>query len=85
MIVKYVVCIEGDDEYHLSLKFRSIYRVLPDAVAAKHGWIRVIDETGEDYLYPQSRFEAVELTEEVEQALFAAEKIDQNTLITEHP
>ena len=85
MTEKYVVCIKGDDEYHFSLKFRSIYRVLPDAVAAKHGWIRVIDETGEDYLYPRSRFEAVDLTAGAEQALFAADEMGQDTLVTERP
>ena len=83
MTEKYVVCIEGDDEYQLSLKFRSIYRVLPDAVAAKHGWIRVIDETGEDYLYPRSRFEVVDLTDAAEQALFAADEIGQDALVME--
>ena len=85
MAEKYVVCVKGDDQYHLSLKFRSIYRVLPDAVAAKHGWIRVIDETGEDYLYPRSRFETVDLTEEAEQALFAASERGQDDLVTERP
>lgn len=85
MTEKYVVCVKGDDEYELSLKSRSIYRVLPDSLAAERGWIRVIDETGEDYLYPRSRFKAVDLTEEAEQALFAADGIGRDALVTERP
>ncbi|MDD9982510.1 MAG: hypothetical protein OXU81_14330 [Gammaproteobacteria bacterium] len=45
------------------------YRILPDAKAAKEGLIRVIDESGEDYLYPESRLVAIELPESVEDAL----------------
>ena len=41
---------------------RKIYRALPDAEAAKHGYIRVVDETGEDYLYPRKYFIAVALS-----------------------
>ena len=52
----HVTCIRTDE--HASLKLYGVYRVLPDEVAAKHQLIRVVDESGEDYLYPASYFEA---------------------------
>ena len=48
-----------------SLELRKIYEVLDDLDAERHGQIRVIDESGEDYLFPASRFIAVELPQEV--------------------
>ena len=50
---------------------RKIYRVLPDERAVKFGWLRVVDESEEDYLYPSDYFIPIELTEEIEQALYA--------------
>ena len=47
---------------------RRVYRVLPDAAAARRGLIRVIDESGEDYLYPARLFVAVELPREAGKA-----------------
>ena len=54
------------------LEIRKVYRVLPDARAAKDGLIRVIDESGEDYLYPADYFVPVELPREAERALSPA-------------
>ena len=51
---KYVVCVKNQD-YPASLEVGKIYRTLPDD-AAKHSLIRVIDESGEDYLYPNAYF-----------------------------
>ena len=68
---KFVVCIDSGD-WPDDLVVHKIYRVLPDQAAAKVGWIRVIDETEEDYLYPSGHFVPVEFTEEVEQLLYAA-------------
>jgi len=65
---KYVICIKNDD-YPASLELRKIYRILPDAVAAKHHRLRVIDESGEDYLYPAKYFLAIDLPLSVEKAL----------------
>ena len=59
--IRYVVCIKNDGNPE-SLELRKIYRALPDAEAAKHGYIRVVDETGEDYLYPRKYFIAVALS-----------------------
>ena len=71
MSAKYVVCIENGG-YKASLEVRKIYRALPDKSADKVGWIRVIDESGEDYLFPGKYFMPIELTEEIEQALYAS-------------
>jgi hypothetical protein len=53
---RFVVCLRNDG-YELDLTPRKLYRVLPDPSAERSGWIRVIDDTGEDYLYPEKYFE----------------------------
>lgn len=72
MSAKYVVCIDNGG-YKASLEVRKIYRTLPDDEASKHGWIRVIDESDEDYLFPGDYFIPIELSEEVEKALAIAD------------
>jgi hypothetical protein len=52
---QFVICIENS-EYPTSLEKRKIYEAIPDAEAAKLGQVRVIDESGEDYLYPVEFF-----------------------------
>jgi hypothetical protein len=66
-----VVCISNVG-YEVSLEPRKLYEVLPDAEAAKHGQLRVVDETGEDYLYPQSHFAEIVLPQAVRKAVLAA-------------
>ena len=56
----FVVCIDNS-EYPASLEIRKIYEVVPDAKAKKLDQIRIIDESGEDYLFPEDLFEAIEL------------------------
>jgi len=68
---KFVVCIKNDD-YEVSLEIRKIYSVIPDDEASKHGLIRVIDESDEDYLYPKDYFVPIELSQTVIEALSAA-------------
>jgi hypothetical protein len=68
--LQFVICIQNKDTEDLEL--RKIYQVLPDEAAAKDGYIRVIDESGEDYLYPADYFIRIELPQEVEQALLVA-------------
>ena len=58
--MQYVLCIKNDGNPE-SLELRKVYRTLPDADAAKHGYTRVVDETGEDYLYPRQYFLAIAL------------------------
>ncbi|MEK6288712.1 MAG: hypothetical protein AABO57_23590 [Acidobacteriota bacterium] len=63
-ISSYVLCI-NDGGYPESLEVRKVYAVLPDERAAANNYIRVIDETGEDYLYPKKYFVSIELPPEV--------------------
>lgn len=68
---QYVVCVKNDD-YPASLELRKIYRLLRDFTANKLGMLRVIDESGEDYLYPEDHFVAIKLTPAVERAVRSA-------------
>ncbi|HEY0080026.1 MAG TPA: hypothetical protein VGB73_15545 [Pyrinomonadaceae bacterium] len=68
---KFVVCIDNAG-YPASLELHKIYRVLPDEDAATEGDLRVIDESGEDYLYPAEYFVLIELPKAVEQSLLRA-------------
>ena len=52
---RFVVCIDNSD-YPASLELHKIYRVLPDRRAAVDDYFRVVDESGEDYLYSAKRF-----------------------------
>lgn len=65
----FVVCIrnEGCEDLHL----RTLYPQLADESAARSGFIRVIDESGEDYLYPEGNFLRLDLPNTVEEALAA--------------
>jgi hypothetical protein len=65
---KYAVCVRNDD-YEASLELRKLYAVLPDDFGDQHDLIRVIDESGEDYLYPTSYFVRLELPRALEAAL----------------
>jgi hypothetical protein len=65
---QFVVCI-NNVEYPASLELHKIYRVLPDRDAAREGDLRVVDESGEDYLYPAEWFVSVELPRRVKTSL----------------
>jgi hypothetical protein len=64
----FVVCIRNTG-YGASLERHKIYRVVADAAAAADGDIRVIDESGEDYLYPSSYFAPIKVPAAVEKSL----------------
>jgi hypothetical protein len=68
---RFVVCID-DGGYVDDLKVKTIYQVLPDESAAKSNYIRIIDETGEDYLYPADLFAPIDLSRKLEKVLLAA-------------
>ncbi len=67
---KFALCIRNDDCEDLEVQ--KVYRVLPDARAARDGYVRVVDESGEDYLYPESYFVPVRLPKKAQEALLAA-------------
>ncbi len=70
-VYQFAACL-NNAEYPASLELHKIYRVLPDEDAAADGDLRVIDESGEDYLYPASWFVEMGLPEAVEQSLLRA-------------
>jgi hypothetical protein len=69
-IQQFALCVDNRDCE--DLERRKIYQVLPDEEAEKEGFLRVIDESGDDYLYPQSYFVLVQLPREAQDALQAA-------------
>jgi hypothetical protein len=68
---QFVICVQNED-YPASLELWKVYRVVPDEKAARHQLIRVIDESGEDYLYAESQFVPIKLPQAVEEALLRA-------------
>ena len=67
---KLLICIDNEG-YEASLERRKIYVALPDAAAEKNGHVRVIDESGEDYLFAKSMFIAVDLPIATRRAVLA--------------
>lgn len=57
---QFVICVDNEG-YPASLERWKVYRALPDGEGDTHGMVRVIDESGEDYLYPKDRFRPIEL------------------------
>ncbi len=68
---QFVVCVDNSD-YAASLELHKIYRSLPDADAKTDGDIRVVDESGEDYLYSLERFVPIEVPALVRKSLVHA-------------
>jgi len=66
-----VLCLRNDG-YEVSLERRKIYQVVPDRDAATHHQLRVVDESGEDYLYPAAFFAAIALPVALRRAVLAA-------------
>ena len=66
-----VVCVDNEG-YAVSLEKRKIYVALRDAVAEKLSMLRIVDESGEDYLYPKSFFRTIALPQAVKRAVLAA-------------
>jgi hypothetical protein len=66
-----VVCVNNDG-YPASLEKRKLYVMLPDPAAEKHGLLRIVDESGEDYLYPKAFFRSVDLPQSIKKAVLSA-------------
>jgi hypothetical protein len=69
---EFVICINNKG-FEVSLETRKLYEVLPDPDAEKHHQIRVIDESGEDYLYPAPLFDRITLPAQVIEHVFHAQ------------
>ena len=65
------MCIKNKG-YEASLEIGKLYRIIPDQEAARHGYLRIIDESGEDYGYSADRFFAIDLPKPLEKALLKA-------------
>ena len=68
---RFAICINNTN-YPDDLQVRTVYQILPDESAAKSDYIRVIDETGEDYLYPTTYFVLVEVSSDAAKTLILA-------------
>lgn len=66
-----VICLDNSG-YEVSLERRKIYVAIPDAKSEKHGQVRVVDESGEDYLYPEENFINANLPQSVRRAVLQA-------------
>ena len=68
-----VVCVDNHG-YEVSLEMRKLYEIVVDVDAEKHGQIRVIDESGEDYLYPAAAFDRISLPDNIIERVFHAHR-----------
>jgi hypothetical protein len=68
---QFVVCVRNEG-YSASLEKRKIYLALRDPAAEKHGQLRIIDESGDDYLYPKAFFRSIALPQSVKKAVLTA-------------
>jgi hypothetical protein len=64
---RFVICIENRDCE--DLEKGKVYQLLPDEAAGREGYLRIIDESAEDYLYPDSYFVLLDLPEKAREAL----------------
>jgi hypothetical protein len=76
---RFVICIDNTD-YPASLELHKVYTVLPDEKPAEDNFIRVVDESGEDYLYSAKRFVPVELPQQVKQSI---RKVRETTMLAD--
>ena len=66
---KFAVCVRNEECDDLEL--RKVYQILPDKRAERDGYVRVVDESGEDYLYPESYFVAIRLPQTAQRTVAA--------------
>lgn len=69
--IKFAVCLNNEG-YPASLEVGKLYRVIPDQEALREGYLRVIDESGDDYAFASNRFYTVELPPKVKKTLLDA-------------
>ena len=69
--IRFAVCLKNRG-YEASLEVGKLYRILPDRDAEKHGYLRIVDESGEDYGYAARRFFVIDLPKPLEKVLLGA-------------
>lgn len=72
--IQFALCLNNDG-YKASLEVGKLYQVIPDASAEAHGYLRIVDESGEDYAFTANRFHLLTLPQLVEQTLLAAARL----------
>ncbi|MCH7732719.1 MAG: hypothetical protein IIB44_09420 [Candidatus Marinimicrobia bacterium] len=65
---KFVICVNNQG-YEVSLERWKVYRVLPDNKAENHSQIRIVDESGEDYLFPEEYFAPIKIPKPIQEAM----------------
>jgi len=75
---QFAICVRNDN-YPASLEKWKVYQILPDAAAAEHHYLRVVDESGEDYLYPADYFVSIELPLLVQEAMLTGSWVAELT------
>jgi hypothetical protein len=68
---RFLICVDNKG-YRVSLEKRKIYVAIPDAMVRRHGQVRVIDESGDDYLYPKSLFLPITIPQSLRKAILEA-------------
>ncbi|MBS0183835.1 MAG: hypothetical protein JSS39_15705 [Nitrospira sp.] len=68
---RFLICVENKG-YKASLEKRKVYTSIPDTEALKHGHVRVVDVSGEDYLYPKSLFLPITVSASLRKAILKA-------------
>ncbi len=68
---RFAVCVQNTG-FEVSLELHKLYRVLNDSEAQKAGLLRIVDESGEDYLYPETYFVAIDLPQALKNVLLQA-------------
>jgi len=68
---RFMLCV-NNEAYPVSLELRKVYKTIPDASANEKGFVRIVDESGEDYLFPERCFVPIELPQAARKAFVAA-------------
>src|SRR5690349_2588253 len=74
---RFLLCVSNGEYYKASLEPLKVYPSLPDARAARDGMVRVVDESGEDYLFPASLFAPIAVRGKARKAVLAAYAEDE--------
>ena len=74
MTRQFVICLNNEG-YEASLEVGKVYCIIPDTEASAHGYIRVIDESGEDYAFDDHRFHGIDLPDAIGEILASAQQV----------
>ena len=78
--MQFAICLDNKG-YEASLEIGKLYQVIPDEEAARHGYVKIIDETEEDYAFTASRFHLLSLPMPVEKVLLSALRVEKTEIL----